>query len=147
MVGIESIDTRIACPQYEKPFNHEIQVHRHLDQPHTKCHHQPTAFVDPADLLEYVQCDSLSHTPRTQHWAFQQRADHDILHSDPENPWSSSVQQHVTVTNYYQGAAKVVDQASTTFLDTFCYSLSPHTWYLLVFLLLPHSCPLWYVCL
>ena len=115
-----NIDTRIACClQCGKSCDDEIQVQRHLDQLCTKCHHQPTAFVDPVDLLEYVQCDPHSHTPRTQRWAFQRRADCDVLHSDLESPRSSSIQQDVTVTDYYQGAAKVIDQAGTKSLDAF----------------------------
>ena len=66
------------CPQCGKGFNTKIQVQRHLNQPRAKCHQRPTAFVDPADLLEH----------------FAQSG------SDPSSPSNGSEDlTHATVTN------------------------------------------------
>ncbi|KAI6004772.1 hypothetical protein EDD15DRAFT_2155216 [Pisolithus albus] len=109
-----------SCPQCGKSFEEEIQVQRHLDQPRTKCHQRPTTFADAAELLE--QFAGPSHILRQQHRHFQGRFRHDSLQPDPEyfpDGRTRSVQRDALVTDYYPGAARVVHQHGTKFMDAF----------------------------
>lgn len=113
-------DDKARCPQCGKVFDNDSQVRRHLSQPRTKCHTRPTAFVDPAELLEYFNTgssspdsdpgsDTRSHTPCTSNDSS----------SDSGEGTASAAGTDTPIIDYFPGAAGIVDQAGTKFIDGF----------------------------
>lgn len=112
---------RPSCPQCGKPFNDEVQVQRHLDQPRSKCHQQPTAFAETAELLaQFTRQPLISGAQRPPFERRPRRSD--AFRSNPEPFRHSSAEpmcQDGPTIDYYPEAAKIIHQRGTTFMDAF----------------------------
>lgn len=113
---------RPSCPQCGKAFDSEVQVQRHLNQPRTKCHQRPIAFADTTGLIEQFAAQPWTHhlPGREELRDFQRRPRHDASQSGHSRHGSvDSETLDTSISDYFPGAAKVVDQSSTKFMDTF----------------------------
>lgn len=116
---------RICCPKCGKFFDNQTKVQRHLDQPLSKCNQPNVQLVDPEYLLRHFKHRRVDPPP-FPHRAFQAARDEpnsmDLdtsedtasTDSDPESNDADDL-----TTEYFDGAAKVVDNNGRTFLKAF----------------------------